>query len=92
MVSRGKIGTFTKIRKAIMPKSESCWVGCFFFERKALHDLSTDSKNRVVCGLLRTGHISTRLLKEALISYRFPECVADCIGTVQGLITEKRAA
>lgn len=76
-----------------MLKSESCWVGCgFFLERNALHDLSTDSKNRVACELLRTGHISTRLLKAALISYRSPDCLADCIGTVQGLITEKTVA
>lgn len=63
-------------------------VGAFCFVlRKAL----LDSKNRMACGLLGTGHISTHLLKTALISYHSPECVVDYIDIVHGLVTEKRA-
>lgn len=91
---QGTIGTFTKIRKAAMPSQAVAGLGFgwgFFLEKKALHNLSTDSKNRVACESLGTGHISTHLLKAALISYHSPERVVDCIGMVQGLVTEKAA-
>lgn len=42
---------------------------------KALHDLCTESKNKV-WGLQGMGHISTHLLNAAVISYHSPECVA----------------
>lgn len=42
---------------------------------KALHDLCTESKNKV-WGLQGMGHISTHLLNAAVISYYSPECVA----------------
>lgn len=87
---QGATGTLTKIRKAVVPNSESCWVGCFL-EGKALYNLSMNSKNKVASGFLETGHIYRCLLKAALISYYFPECVVRCTGIVQGLITEKRS-
>lgn len=72
-----------------MPKSETCWCVLFCFVlRKALHE----SKNRMACGWLGTGHISTHLLKAALISYHSAECVVDYVHMVQGLVTEKRVA
>lgn len=85
---QGTTGTFTKIRKAVVPNSESCWVG-WFLEGKALYNLSMNSKNKVANGFLETGHIYRCLLKAALISYHSPECVVGCISMIQGLITEK---
>lgn len=53
---QGTTGTFTKIRKAVVPNSESCWVGCFL-EGKSLYNLSMYSKNKVASGFLEMGHI-----------------------------------
>lgn len=80
-----------KIRTAVLPKSESCcvvWVGWFFFlERRAKRNLSMDSKNRAVAGDRLHFYMTTDGGSDFLLLSRG---VVDCIGTVQGMVTEKR--
>lgn len=84
-VSQGTTGTFTKIRKALMPKSESRWVGFFF---------GKESSARSVHGLKEQGGTwvpenRSHFYTSSKGSSNFlPLSRVSC----RGLITEKRAA